>query len=74
MSPLAGRTFATVGTGVMAESMITGLIRGRLLEPGKRVVIGQRERADAERVRVLDERSGRERPVGGRRMAVEIGR
>ena len=35
MSPLAGRTLATVGTGVMAESMITGLIRGRLLEPAQ---------------------------------------
>jgi pyrroline-5-carboxylate reductase len=35
MSPLAGRTFATVGTGVMAESMIAGLVRGRLVEPGQ---------------------------------------
>jgi pyrroline-5-carboxylate reductase len=35
MSPLAGRTLATVGTGVMAESMIAGLIRGRLVEPGQ---------------------------------------
>ena len=35
MSPLTGRTLATVGTGVMAESMITGLISGRLLEPGQ---------------------------------------
>jgi pyrroline-5-carboxylate reductase len=33
MSPLAGRTLATVGTGVMAESMIAGLIRGRLVGP-----------------------------------------
>jgi pyrroline-5-carboxylate reductase len=33
MSPLSGRTLATVGTGVMAESMIAGLIRGRLVEP-----------------------------------------
>jgi pyrroline-5-carboxylate reductase len=33
MSPLAGRTLATVGTGVMAESMIAGLVRGRLVEP-----------------------------------------
>jgi pyrroline-5-carboxylate reductase len=33
MSPLAGRTLATVGTGVMAESMIAGLIRGNLVTP-----------------------------------------
>lgn len=33
MSPLAGRTLATVGTGVMAESMIAGLVRGRLVGP-----------------------------------------
>jgi pyrroline-5-carboxylate reductase len=32
MSPLAGLTLATVGTGVMAESMIAGLLRGRLVE------------------------------------------
>ena len=35
MSPLAGRTLATIGTGVMAESVIAGLIRGRLLEPSQ---------------------------------------
>jgi pyrroline-5-carboxylate reductase len=33
MSPLVGRSLATVGTGVMAESMIAGLIRGRLVTP-----------------------------------------
>jgi pyrroline-5-carboxylate reductase len=33
MSPLAGRSLATVGTGVMAESMIAGLIRGKLVAP-----------------------------------------
>lgn len=33
MSPLAGRTLATIGTGVMAESMIAGLIRGQLVTP-----------------------------------------
>jgi hypothetical protein len=47
---------------------------GRLAEAGQRVMVGQRERADAERARVLDERGGRQRPVGGRRMAVEIDR
>jgi pyrroline-5-carboxylate reductase len=44
MSPLAGRTLATVGTGVMAESMIAGLIRGRLVEPT--AVVASHPRAD----------------------------
>jgi pyrroline-5-carboxylate reductase len=35
MSPFAGRTLATVGTGVMAESIIAGLIRGQLVEPSQ---------------------------------------
>ncbi|MCU0484116.1 MAG: pyrroline-5-carboxylate reductase, partial [Chloroflexi bacterium] len=33
MSPLAGRTLATVGSGVMAEAIIAGLLRGHLVEP-----------------------------------------
>jgi pyrroline-5-carboxylate reductase len=33
MSPLSGRSLATVGTGIMAESMIAGLIRGNLVTP-----------------------------------------
>jgi len=33
MSPLQARTIATVGSGVMAEAMIAGLLRGRLVEP-----------------------------------------
>lgn len=33
MSPLANRTIATVGSGVMAEAMIAGLLRGRLVTP-----------------------------------------
>ena len=33
MSPLAGRSLATIGTGVMAESIIAGLIRGNLVSP-----------------------------------------
>jgi len=44
MSPLAGRTLATIGTGVMAESVISGLIRGRLLEPGQ--VVASHPRAE----------------------------
>jgi pyrroline-5-carboxylate reductase len=35
MSPLANRTIATVGSGVMAESMIAGLLRGHLVEPSQ---------------------------------------
>ncbi|MEK6719743.1 MAG: pyrroline-5-carboxylate reductase [Chloroflexota bacterium] len=35
MSPLERRTIATVGSGVMAEAMIAGLLRGRLVEPGQ---------------------------------------
>ncbi len=34
-SPLAGATIATVGSGVMAEAMIAGLLRGRIVEPGQ---------------------------------------
>ncbi len=33
MSPLENATIATVGSGVMAESMIAGLLRGQLVEP-----------------------------------------
>ena len=33
MSPLAKATIATVGSGVMAEAMIAGLLRGQLVEP-----------------------------------------
>jgi pyrroline-5-carboxylate reductase len=35
MSPLASRTIATVGSGVMAEAMIAGLLRGHLVDPGQ---------------------------------------
>jgi pyrroline-5-carboxylate reductase len=33
MSSLAGRTIATVGSGVMAEAIIAGLLRGNLVAP-----------------------------------------
>ena len=33
MSPLSNRRIATVGSGVMAEAMIAGLLRGHLVEP-----------------------------------------
>jgi pyrroline-5-carboxylate reductase len=35
MSPLANRTIATVGSGVMAEAMVAGLLRSALVEPGQ---------------------------------------
>jgi len=37
MSPLAQRTIATVGSGVMAEAMIAGLLRGKLVSPERLV-------------------------------------
>jgi len=47
MSPLAQRTIATVGSGVMAEAIITGLLRGRLVDPGQLVASHPRpERRD----------------------------
>ena len=33
MSPLSSATIATVGSGVMAEAMIAGLLRGELVTP-----------------------------------------
>jgi pyrroline-5-carboxylate reductase len=44
MSPLARRTIATVGSGVMAEAIIAGLLRGRLVEPGQ--VVASHPRAE----------------------------
>jgi pyrroline-5-carboxylate reductase len=35
MSPLANSTIATIGSGVMAEAMIAGLLRGELVAPGQ---------------------------------------
>src|SRR6476469_2945891 len=35
MSPLADSKIATVGSGVMAEAMIAGMLRGKLVEPGQ---------------------------------------
>jgi pyrroline-5-carboxylate reductase len=39
MSPLSGRTIATVGSGMMAEAMIAGLLRAGLVGP-ERIVAG----------------------------------
>ena len=44
MSPLSGRCIATIGSGVMAEAMIVGLLRDRLVEPGQ--VVASHPRAD----------------------------
>ena len=44
MSPLANATIATVGSGVMAEAMIAGLLRGALVEPGR--VVASHPRAE----------------------------
>jgi pyrroline-5-carboxylate reductase len=47
MTALNGRTIATVGSGVMAEAMIAGLLRGELVAPGQIVASHPRpERRD----------------------------
>ncbi|HEX5590317.1 MAG TPA: pyrroline-5-carboxylate reductase [Candidatus Limnocylindrales bacterium] len=35
MAPLEQRTIATIGSGVMAEAIIAGVLRGKLVEPGQ---------------------------------------
>jgi pyrroline-5-carboxylate reductase len=48
MSPLAKSTIATVGSGVMAEAMIAGLLRGEIVRPGQVVASHPRpERREA---------------------------
>ena len=44
MSPLSKRTIATVGSGVMAEAMIAGLLRGQLVAPER--VVASHPRAE----------------------------
>jgi pyrroline-5-carboxylate reductase len=44
MSPLSKRTIATVGSGVMAEAMIAGLLRGGIVTPAQ--VIASHPRAE----------------------------
>ena len=43
MSPLSTSTIATVGSGVMAEAMIAGLLRGELVAPGQVVASHPRQ-------------------------------
>ena len=48
MSPLANWTIATVGSGVMAEAMIVGLLRGKLVTPDQVIASHPRpERRDS---------------------------
>ena len=54
MAPLTGRTIATVGSGVMAEAMIAGLLRGELVEPQRIVAADPRP----ERRSALEQRFG----------------
>jgi pyrroline-5-carboxylate reductase len=44
MAPLANRAIATVGSGVMAEAMIVGLLRGNLVTPDQ--VVASHPRAE----------------------------
>jgi pyrroline-5-carboxylate reductase len=44
MSPLAKRSIATIGSGVMAEAMIAGLLRGQLVEPSQ--IVASHPRAE----------------------------
>ncbi len=44
MSALSGRTFATVGSGVMAEAMIAGLLRDGLVAPDR--IVASHPRAE----------------------------
>ncbi|MFL5778187.1 MAG: pyrroline-5-carboxylate reductase [Chloroflexota bacterium] len=66
MSPLSQRTIATVGSGVMAEAMIAGLLRGRLVEPDQVIASHPRE----ERREALEREYGI-RTVGSNRAAVD---
>jgi pyrroline-5-carboxylate reductase len=44
MSPLSNRTVATIGSGVMAESIIAGLLRGKLVGPAQ--IVGSEPRPE----------------------------
>ena len=54
MSSLAQRTIATIGSGVMAEAIIAGLLRGQLVEPDR--IVASHPRAD--RREALEARHG----------------
>ena len=54
MSSLAQRTIATIGSGVMAEAIIAGLLRGQLVDPDR--IVASHPRAD--RREALEARHG----------------
>jgi pyrroline-5-carboxylate reductase len=54
MSSLAQRTIATIGSGVMAEAIIAGVLRGQLVEPDR--IVASHPRAD--RREALEARHG----------------
>src|SRR4249919_3656106 len=62
MSPLSKATIATVGSGVMAEAMIAGMLRGKLVEPGQVVASHPR----------LERREHLEREYGIRTVASNV--
>jgi pyrroline-5-carboxylate reductase len=62
MSPLANATIATVGSGVMAEAMIAGMLRGALVEPTQ--VVASHPRAER--------REALEREYGIRTVAANV--
>jgi pyrroline-5-carboxylate reductase len=66
MSPLAKRTIATVGSGVMAEAMIAGMLRGALVTPEQ--VVASHPRSER---REQLEREYRVRTVAGNVEAVD---
>ena len=73
MSPLQQRTIATVGSGVMAEAMIAGLLRGELVSPGpgrRQPSAGRAARGAGPRLRHPDRRQQRRGGRGRRRHPV----
>jgi pyrroline-5-carboxylate reductase len=48
MAPFAGRTIATIGSGVMAEAIVAGLLRGGLVDPARIVASHPRAERRAE--------------------------
>jgi pyrroline-5-carboxylate reductase len=65
MSSLAGRTIATIGSGVMAEAIIAGLLRGKLVTPDQ--IVASHPRPDR---REALERTHGVRTVDGNAVAV----
>ncbi len=62
MSPLSKATIATVGSGVMAEAMIAGLLRGQLVRPGQVIASHPRQ----ERREALEREYGIRSVVGNK--------